>query len=184
MLLTLPGVPFIYYGEEIGTVGVKPDENIRTPMQWNSSTAAGFTTGTPWRMPQADYAAKNIAASQANPTSLWQTYRKMITVRNSEISLRRGSFIALSPSSADGFAFLRKYQGQGVIVAANMSASSISNLGISLSAGSFPAGNYTLTDLLTNAQVNIVVNADGGFSNQSLGSVGGRTVVVYKMRRS
>ena len=49
LLLTQPGVPFIYYGEEIGMSGVKPDERIRTPMQWDSTDATGgFTTGTPW----------------------------------------------------------------------------------------------------------------------------------------
>jgi glycosidase len=184
LLLTLPGVPFLYYGEEIGMIGRKPDENIRTPLQWTGGTGAGFTTGTPWRSPQLDYPGKNIASSQANAVSLWNTYRKMISIRNSEIALRRGTFVALPPSSADAVTFLRKYRSEGVIVAANMAVSTISNLTVSLNAGSFPPGNYTLTDQLTNAQVNIVVNADGGFANQSLGAVGGRTTVVYKMRKN
>jgi len=184
LLLTLPGVPFIYYGEEIGTVGVKPDENIRTPLQWNSNAAAGFTTGTPWRNPQADYTVKNIAAAKANSNSLWHTYQKMIAIRNAEIALRRGSLISLPASSASAFTFLRKYKSQGVIVVANMTTSSISNLSINLTDGSFPAGSYTLTDQLTNAQINLVVNANGGFSNQSVGNIAGRTVAVYKMRNN
>ncbi len=48
ILFTFPGTPFIYYGEEIGMTGQKPDEGIRTPMQWNRPENAGFTTGTPW----------------------------------------------------------------------------------------------------------------------------------------
>ena len=47
VLLTLPGTPFIYYGEEIGMTGRKPDELIRTPMQWSDAEQAGFTEGTP-----------------------------------------------------------------------------------------------------------------------------------------
>lgn len=181
LLLTLPGVPFLYYGEEIGTTGGKPDENIRTPLQWNSTASAGFTTGIPWRSPQADYAVKNIAAGQTNPNSLWQTYRKTITIRNNEITLRRGSFVALTSSSTNAVTFLRKYKSQGAIVAANLAASPVSNLTITAGSGTFPAGNYTLTDQLTNAQISLVVNAIGGISSQNLGTLAGRTTVVYKM---
>jgi alpha-amylase len=45
LLLTLPGLPFVYYGEEIGMSGDKPDERLRTPMQWSGSANAGFTQG-------------------------------------------------------------------------------------------------------------------------------------------
>ncbi len=184
LLLTLPGVPFLYYGEEIGTVGGKPDENIRTPLQWSNSAAAGFTTGVPWRNPQADYATKNIASSQANSNSLWHVYRKMIGIRNAEISLRRGSVVSVIPSSASAYSFLRKYKSQGVIVVANMSAAAISNLTISLADGSFPAGNYTMTDQLTNTQYNLVVNANGGFSNQNVGNLAARTSAVFKLTKN
>ncbi len=54
LLLTLPGTPFLYYGEEIGMPGTKPDERIRTPMQWLPAPGAGFTTGTPWQPFQND----------------------------------------------------------------------------------------------------------------------------------
>lgn len=184
LLLTLPGVPFIYYGEEIGTMGGKPDENIRTPLQWNSSPAAGFTTGTPWRNPQTDYTVRNISADQLYPNSLWQTYRKMIAIRNNELALRRGSYLPLTSNAGTAVTFMRKYKSQGIIVAANLGTAPAGNLTISLSPGSFPAGNYTLTDQLTNAQVNLVINADGGFSNQSLGNLAGRATVVYKLAKN
>src|SRR5205807_9502115 len=48
LLLTMPGVPFVYYCEEIGMIGCKPDERLLTPMQWQRGQAAGFTTSTPW----------------------------------------------------------------------------------------------------------------------------------------
>jgi glycosidase len=54
LLLTLPGLPFIYYGEEIGMTGDKPDPRIRTPMQWSPRSGLGFTTGTPSESPQPD----------------------------------------------------------------------------------------------------------------------------------
>ena len=184
LLLTLPGIPFIYYGEEIGTTGAKPDENIRTPLQWNGTAAAGFSTGTPWRNPQADYALKNIAVSQANGTSLWHTYRSMIGIRNNQIALRRGTFVNLTSSATSVLGFMRKYRSQGVIVAANTSASAVTNLSLSMAAGSFPAGNYTLTEQLTNTPISIVVNADGGFTNQNLGAIAGRTVAVFQMKKN
>src|SRR6185295_273775 len=46
--LTFPGIPYVYYGEEIGMKGNGADENKRRPMQWTSSSNAGFTTGSPW----------------------------------------------------------------------------------------------------------------------------------------
>ncbi|MEP6895940.1 MAG: alpha-amylase family glycosyl hydrolase, partial [Chloroflexota bacterium] len=60
MLLTSPGTPFIYYGEEIGMQGKKPDEDIRLPMQWSADSNAGFTTGTPWRAPDVNYSQVNV----------------------------------------------------------------------------------------------------------------------------
>ncbi len=63
ILMTLPGVPFIYYGEEIGMTGDKPDERLRTPMQW-SATSRGFTSGKPWETPQADTLTVNVASEE------------------------------------------------------------------------------------------------------------------------
>ena len=68
ILLTLPGVPFVYYGEEIGLTGVKPDEDIRTPMLWSSTSNAGFSLVDPWRPANSEYQNEvNVADQQADP---------------------------------------------------------------------------------------------------------------------
>ena len=65
MLLTGPGVPFVYYGEEIGMTGQKPDPEIRTPMRWDGSEpAAGFSTHAPWEALSADPSSVNVAANR------------------------------------------------------------------------------------------------------------------------
>jgi hypothetical protein len=70
LLLTLPGLPFIYYGEEIGMTGDKPDERLRTPMQWKPGAGTGFTTGTPWESAQPDSMTVTVEAQDADSGSL------------------------------------------------------------------------------------------------------------------
>src|SRR5205823_6498836 len=67
LLLTLPGLPFIYYGEEIGMTGNKPDPRLRTPMQWSPRPGAGFTSGKPWEAPQPDSLTTNVAVEDRDP---------------------------------------------------------------------------------------------------------------------
>jgi glycosidase len=62
LLLTLPGLPFVYYGEEIGMTSAKPDERIRTPMQWTADRAVGFSRGTPWEQLSDDSLGTSAAA--------------------------------------------------------------------------------------------------------------------------
>ena len=181
LLLSFPGIPFIYYGEEIGTVGPKPDENIRTPLQWNNAANAGFTTGTPWRAPQTDYITKNIAAQQADNNSLWSMYNKMIQLRNTEPALRRGNYITLINNTSSAFTFLRQYNDETILVASNLSNSPLSNVQINLYPGTLSAGTYQLKDLLTGAIQQIVVAADGSANAQNIGNLGARSTAIYKV---
>ena len=181
LLLTLPGIPFLYYGEEIGTVGHKPDENIRTPLQWNNKTNAGFTSGTPWRAPQTDYVTKNIELQQHDTTSLWATYNKLIQVRNAESALRRGNYLSVSNNYPAAFVFMRQTATETILVASNLSASQLTNVQISFSQGTLPSGNYILKNLLTGITQEIIVAADGSATNQNLGSLAARTTAIYKI---
>jgi glycosidase len=118
-LLTTPGVPFIYYGEEIGMRGQKPDERIRTPMHWDESAAAGFTTGRAWQPFAERMENDNVAAQTGDPTSLLSTYRDLIHLRNTHESLRRGAFIPVSASSSRLLAFLRQSDAETTLVIVN-----------------------------------------------------------------
>jgi glycosidase len=181
LLLSFPGIPFIYYGEEIGTVGPKPDENIRTPMQWNNSANAGFSTVTPWRAPQSDYLTKNIANQQNDNNSLWSVYNKMIQLRNTEPTLRRGNYATIPCNVSSGFVFMRQYGNETIIVASNLSNVAISNLQINLYPGSLAPGSYQCKDLISGKTINIVVSADGGATAQNIGVLNGRSTALYKV---
>ena len=132
-LLTQPGVPFLYYGQEIGLPGVKPDEQIRTPMPWSdASPAAGFTTGEPWEDLQGGWEATNVATQQADPDSLWNHYARLIAARNASPALRTGSFETLEVSDDAGFAYLRTLGDEQVIVLGNAGRAPIDGLTITL----------------------------------------------------
>jgi alpha-amylase len=95
-MLMLPGMPFVYYGEEIGMVGPKPDELIRTPMQWSSAPNGGFTTGKPWEPLQGDWKTKNVATQDSSRPSLLNHYRRLIQLRNAHPALNRGTLTLLA----------------------------------------------------------------------------------------
>jgi len=101
-MLMLPGIPFVYYGEEIGMVGAKPDEMIRTPMQWNSAPNAGFTTGKPWEPLQTDWKTKNVAAQDSSRQSLLNHYRRLIHLRDAHPALSRGLLRLISTDDTTG----------------------------------------------------------------------------------
>lgn len=89
MLLTLPGHPFIYYGEAIGMHGVKPDPHIREPMRWDRNPRApGDTTWEP--APENASPALSVAAERAHPGSLLHWYRRLIHWRTVLSALRDG----------------------------------------------------------------------------------------------
>jgi glycosidase len=110
LLLTGPGVPFIYYGEELGMLGDKPDERIRTPMQWSSQPHSGFTAATPWIEVNDDYAKRNVERQNRTADSLLSTYRRLIHARNESPALRHGRTWIVETGTPGVFAMLRASQ--------------------------------------------------------------------------
>jgi glycosidase len=120
ILLTLPGTPFLYYGEEIGLQNgsCAGDECKRTPMAWDGTASGGFTTGTPWWPPAPGGAS--VAAQTGDGTSLLSRYRQLVRARSASAALRRGEVTAVAGAASGVLAFVRVGGGETVLVAHNL----------------------------------------------------------------
>ena len=108
LLLTGAGVPFIYYGEELGMRGRKPDEDIRTPLAWDSTEPGrGFTTGEPWEPFAPGVESANVAGQTGDPASLLSHYRSLIALRAAHPALRSGSVTQMTELTRGIHAYLR-----------------------------------------------------------------------------
>ncbi len=121
VLLTLPGTPYIYYGEEIGMPGTKPDENIRKPMLWSEGEYAGFSTAKPWNAPARVHSGLSVKAEAGDPDSLLSHYRRLIKMRNNHIALRRGGYQAVQFANKNIYGYLRRHDQQSLLVVHNFS---------------------------------------------------------------
>jgi glycosidase len=101
-MLMLPGMPFVYYGEEIGMLGDKPDETIRNPMQWSQAPNGGFTNGTPWESLQPDWMTKNVTAQNRDSASVLNHYRRLIRLRNAHPALNSGNLSVVATDDTTG----------------------------------------------------------------------------------
>jgi maltose alpha-D-glucosyltransferase/alpha-amylase len=131
LLFSLPGSPVIYYGDEIG-MGDNiwlPDRNgVRTPMQWDNTHNAGFSTAEPERLYspvifQAGYNAEsvNVTDQRGNPGSLWNQIRKMIRIRKVYDSLGWGDLSWLDVKTNKVAVYRRWYGNQNLIFLNNLS---------------------------------------------------------------
>ncbi len=146
LLLTGPGVPFLYYGEEIGMSGTKPDERLRSPMQWDDGPKAGFTTGMPWQRLQERHnvLSANAAAQTAEPDSLLSHYRRLIRLRNQNPALRRGALTGIASSSRGIHAFLRHDEAQTLLVLINLKGEAATGFSLSLKTSQLDLSTPTL----------------------------------------
>jgi glycosidase len=136
LLLTSPGVPFVYYGEEIGMTGHKPDERIRTPMRWDASTpAAGFTTGTPWEALSDNLVTVNVENESRDDRSLLVSYRGLIRLRSDNPALAFGDLVPLEASDPHILAYLRSTDVSTVAVIANLGPEAVALPALSLDEG-------------------------------------------------
>jgi len=166
MLLTSPGTPFIYYGEEIGMQGKKPDEDIRRPMQWNADTNGGFTTGSPWRSLDKNYLQVNVAAQENDPNSLFSLYRTLIRLRADHPVVRTGRISVLETGNAGIYAILRSSGKDNILVVINLKGTSISNYSLTLKEALFSEDILTPHSLLdATSSVTTITIKDGTFEN-------------------
>lgn len=164
--LTLPGVPFIYYGEEIGMTGRKPDERLRTPMQWSGESGAGFTAGRPWQPVNGDYRTKNVAAQMEDEDSLLNHYKWLIRLRSTYGALRTGDLLPLLSDSLSVYAYIRHGEDEDILVIHNLSAEAQTDYALTLQASALAPGAYRVRDLLDEAKgVRLEVDDKGGFND-------------------
>ncbi len=121
LLLTLPGTPFIYYGEEIGlpNAATTRDEGKRTPMRWNNQAYGGFSTVSPWQLFSSTDENINVA-SQQKSGSLWSLYKNLIKIRQTNPALRIGGYETLATGNDRVMAFTRDYGQQKIAVVINL----------------------------------------------------------------
>lgn len=173
LLLTSPGVPFIYFGEEIGMQGKYKDANgnwlvlnSNPPMQWSSEKNAGFTVGSPWWQVNPNYLQVNVSDEAKDPASLFTHYKTLIGLRNAHPALRIGSLNIISASNSGLFASLRVSSTEAVLVLINLTNTPINNFSLSLDKSPLQSGKYLALPLMGQGPVgDLNVISTGGFSN-------------------
>ena len=131
LLLSMPGTPVIYYGDEIGmgdNIYLGDRNGVRTPMQWSSDRNAGFSRANPQRLylpvivdPEYHYEAVNVEAQQNNPSSLLWWTKRWIALRKQHKAFGRGSIEFFQPRNHKVLTFLRQYADEQILVVANLS---------------------------------------------------------------
>ncbi|MDO6416364.1 alpha-amylase family glycosyl hydrolase [Sphingomonas sp. BIUV-7] len=138
LLLTLRGTPTIYYGDEIGigTVDIPPDrvadprelrepglgfgrDPVRTPMAWDGSAHAGFTTGDPWLPLHADWRSRNVAAERQDSASSLSLHRDLLRLRRAHPALAVGDMTMID-TEGQILAYERHHEGERAIVLLNL----------------------------------------------------------------
>jgi len=131
LLLSLPGTPVIYYGDEIGmgdNFYLGDRNGVRTPMQWSPDRNAGFSRANSQKLyspviidPEYHYEAINVEVQQDNPQSLLWWTKRVLSVRKQCKAFGRGTLEFLHPENNKVLAFVRAYEGQSVLMVANLS---------------------------------------------------------------
>ncbi len=142
MYLTLRGTPIMYYGEELGMENNDPTrredvkdplgqagwpdnkgrDGERTPMQWDDTLNAGFTSGTPWLPVPPSYKTHNVKSELNDPDSVLNFYKKLIEIRRQNKALLDGEYVPLNQNDPNVLAYLRRLKGQeSVLIVLNMS---------------------------------------------------------------
>ncbi|MEJ2539116.1 MAG: alpha-amylase family glycosyl hydrolase [Gemmatimonadota bacterium] len=185
LLLTLPGIPFVYYGEEIGMTGDKPDRRLRTPMHWERRPGGGFTGGEPWEPLQADSARATVAGQSSDPNSLLSHYRRLIHLRTADPALGRGEWVPLDAGTDGVAAYLRRTAAEAVLVAVNLRGEPTGPLALSGSRESLPPAAYRMERVAgftpNGPTVGPYTASEAGISGWEIPSIGGYGTVILRV---
>jgi alpha-glucosidase len=162
LLLTLRGTPTLYYGDEIGMhqVAIAPDQvrdpfeknvpgigvgrdGCRTPMQWDASPFAGFSTRTPWLPLSDDFLRENVVNLEADTRSILNLYRTLIDLRKKLPALAAGDYVPIA-AQGDLLLYRRQSGAAAVVIALNLGAAPISTASDAIGFG----GEILLSTLL------------------------------------
>ncbi|HET9929488.1 MAG TPA: maltose alpha-D-glucosyltransferase, partial [Polyangiaceae bacterium] len=131
LLLSLPGTPVIYYGDEIGmgdNAYLGDRNGVRTPMQWSPDRNGGFSRANPQRLilptiidPEYSYETVNVEVQQGNPSSLLWWMKRLLALRKKSLAFGRGSLQMLAPENRKVLAFLRRHHTDVILVVMNLS---------------------------------------------------------------
>ena len=131
LLMSLPGTPIIYYGDEIrmgDNIFLGDRNGVRTPMQWNDDRNAGFSRANPQRLylpvvidAPFHYASRNVDVEQSRPHSMLWWMRRVISLRRQHAAFGRGTIEFLAPENAKVLAYLRQFEGETLLIVANLS---------------------------------------------------------------
>ncbi|MFT4276891.1 MAG: maltose alpha-D-glucosyltransferase [Rhodopseudomonas sp.] len=131
LLLSFPGTPIIYYGDEIGmgdNIYLGDRNGVRTPMQWSSDRNGGFSRADPARLyappimdPVYGYASVNVEAQQRSLSSLLSAMKRLIAVRKSAPAFGRGSMTFIRPNNRAVLAYVRQHEDEVILCVANLS---------------------------------------------------------------
>ena len=133
LLLSMPGTPVIYYGDELGmgdNIFLGDRDGVRTPMQWSPDRNGGFSKADPASLvlppvmdPLYGFDAVNVEAQTRDPHSLLNWTRRVLAVRKEHQAFGRGSLRFLYPKNRKAFAYLREHDGETILCVANLSRS-------------------------------------------------------------
>jgi len=131
LLLSLPGTPVVYYGDEIGmgdNIYLGDRNGVRTPMQWSADRNAGFSRSNPQQLylppiidPDFSYETVNVETQANNPHSLLWWMKRVIAQRKRFRAFGRGTIEFLHPSNGKVLAFIRRHEQERILVVANLS---------------------------------------------------------------
>src|SRR5207253_5880788 len=133
LLMTMPGAPIVYYGDEIGmgdNIYLGDRNGVRTPMQWRPDRNAGFSNADPQRLylppimdPVYGFQAVNVEAQERESSSLLNWMRRMLTARKAHPAFGRGTLTFLRPVNRKIVAYLREHGNDLILCVANLARS-------------------------------------------------------------